>query len=229
MAELNDPYLEIPFYIICDESQSMEGSKLDACNKALPEIHKQVASDPILNDKVRIGIISFSDSAEVLLPLSKMTDVVDFPGLVVKGGTNYGSAFTCLKQTIQDDITTLIAQKDVKVNRPIVFFISGSEPTDTNWQEAHAAVADKNWKFSPHIIFFGFGSVHAETIRQIATKVDKAGKNFAYLVDDNADPGSVLSEIFKEIFRYMLGARIQPDEVGMRLPIAGDGFILLND
>ena len=60
-------------------------------------------------------------------------------------------------------------------------------------------------------------------------KVDKAGKNFAYLVDDNADPGSVLWEILKEIFRYMLGARIQPDEGGMGLPIAGDGFILLND
>ena len=226
---MEGPFPVHPIYIVCDESKSMEGVAIESINHALPKIHKAIACDPIVNDKVRIGVISFSDSAEVLLPLSKTTDVVDFPDLMVKSGTNYGSAFTCLKQTIQDDIIALKAQKDVIVNRPIVFFISGSEPTDANWQAAHNVVADKNWSFSPHIIAFGVGTAHAETIRQVATKVDKAGKNFAYLVDDNADPGSVLWEILKEIFRYMLGARIQPDEGGMGLPIAGDGFILLND
>ena len=229
MAELNDAYQMIPFYIICDESQSMEGSKLDACNTALPEIHNAIASDPIVNDKVRIGVISFSDSAEVLLPLSKMTDVVDFPGLVVKGGTNYGNAFTCLKQTIQADITALKAQGNVKVNRPIVFFISDGEPTDTNWQAAHAAVADKTWSFSPHIISFGVGGAQAETIREVATKVDKAGKNFAYLADDNADPGAVLKEIFKSLLGTIVGSARNPEEGGMHLPVTGPGFIKLDE
>jgi len=229
MAELKDAYQAIPFYIICDESQSMEGTKLEACNKALPEIHKAIASDPIVNDKVRIGVISFSDSAEVLLPLSKMTDVVDFPGLVVKGGTNYGSAFTCLKQTIQDDITALKAQNDVKVSRPIVFFISDGEPTDTNWQTAHAAVADKNWSFSPHIISFGVGGAQAETIREVATKVDRLGKNFAYLADDNADPGAVLKEIFKSLLGSIIGSARNADAGGLDLPIAGPGFIKLDE
>jgi uncharacterized protein YegL len=231
MAEVNDTYQAIPFYIICDESQSMEGSKLDACNKALPEIHKAIASDPIVNDKVRIGVISFSDSAEVLLPLSKMTDVVGFPGLVVKGGTNYGSAFTCLKQTIQDDLTALKAQNEVRVNRPIVFFISDGEPTDTNWQAAHAAVADKNWSFSPHIIAFGVGGAQAETIREVATKVDKMGKNFAYLADDNADPGAVLKEIFKSLLGSIIGsARLAAaGDAGLELPVTGPGFIKLDE
>ena len=136
MAPENDGFQVVPFYIVCDESQSMEGPKLDACNKALPEIHKAIATDPIVNDKVRIGVISFSDTAEVLLPLSKMTDVVDFPGLVVKGGTNYGNAFSCLKSTLQSEISALKASGD-RVNRPIVFFISDGEPTDTNWPVQH--------------------------------------------------------------------------------------------
>jgi uncharacterized protein YegL len=218
-----------PFYIICDESQSMEGSKLDACNIALPGIHKAIAEDPIVNDKVRIGVISFSDSAEVLLPLSKMTDVVDFPGLVVKGGTNYGSAFTCLKQTIQDDITALKAQNDARINRPIVFFISDGEPTDTNWQTAHAAVADKTWSYSPHIIAFGVGGAQAETIREVATKVDRLGKNFAYLADDNADPGAVLKEIFKSLLGTIVGSARNPEAGGMTLPVSGPGFIKLDE
>ena len=206
----------MPIYIICDESQSMEGSKLDACNKALPEIHKAIAGDPIVNDKVRIGVISFSDSAEVLLPLSKMTDVVDFPGLVLKGGSNYESAFTCLKQTIQTDFANLKNKGYANIQRPIVFFISDGEPTDNNWQAAHAAVTDKNWLFSPHIIAFGVSGARAETIRTIAT--GKPGINFAYLADDNADPGAVLKEVLKSLISTIAGSVPTLKESRLHLP-----------
>jgi uncharacterized protein YegL len=195
----------------------MEGLKIDSCNTALREIQQAIASDPIVNDKVRICVISFSDSAEVLLPLSKMTDVVDFPGLVVKGGTNYGSAFTCLKQTIQDDIAASKAQNDVKVNRPIVFFISDGEPTDTNWQAAHAAVVDKNWSFSPHIIAFGVGGAQAETIKKVATK-SRHGNQFAFLADDNANPGAVFKEVFKSFLSTIAGSAPNLNPNGLNAP-----------
>ena len=224
MEESKDSNIVFPIYIICDESQSMEGSKLDAFNKALPEMHKAIASDPFVNDKLRIGIISFSDSAEVLLPLSKMTDIVDTPGLVAKDGTNYGSAFTCLKQTIQDDISALKMQSNTFVNRPIVLFISGSAPTDTEWRTAHAAIADKNWSFSPHIIAIGIGAIQAEMIRDIATKVDKSGTYFAYLVDENAD----LVALFKEIF-FSLSRAIIHNVARFEFPADGFGFIKLNE
>jgi uncharacterized protein YegL len=224
MQESKDPNRVFPIYIICDESQSMEGSKIDAFNKALPEMHKAIASNPIVSDILRLGMIAFSDSAEVLLPLSKMTDLVDLPGLVVKAGTNYGNAFTCLKQTIQEDLAALKAQNEVIVNRPIVLFISGSAPTDTEWRTAHAAVADKNWSFSPHIIAIGFGAIQAETIRDIATKVDKSGTYFAYLVDENADLVALLKEILFSLSRAIIG-------YGGRLefPDHGSGFIKLNE
>ena len=228
MAPDNDGFQVVPFYIVCDESQSMEGPKLDACNKALPEIHKAIATDPIVNDKVRIGVISFSDTAEVLLPLSKMTDVVDFPGLVVKGGTNYGNAFSCLKSTLQSEISALKASGD-RVNRPIVFFISDGEPTDTNWQVQHQEVADKTWPFSPHIISFGVGGAQAQTIKDVATKVDKHNRSFAYLADDNADPGAVLKEIFKSLLGTIVGTARNPDAGGMILPTQGPGFIKLDE
>jgi len=194
-----DRILVMPFYIVCDESQSMGAPGIDACNAALPKIHAAIGSDPIMNDKIRIGVISFSDTAQVLLPLSKMTDVVDFPGLVAKGGTNYGNAFTLLKNTIQTDMADLQKSGERMAIRPIVMFITGGEPTDTNWKAAHAQVADKSWPFSPHIISFGVGGAQADTIREVATQVDKKGKSFAYLADDGADPGAVLTEIFKSL------------------------------
>lgn len=222
MEESKDPNRVFPIYIICDESQSMEGSKIDAFNKALPEMHKAIASDAIVNDILRLGMIAFSDSAEVLLPLSKMTDLVDLPGLVVKAGTNYGNAFTCLKQTIQEDVAALKAQNEVY--RPIVLFISGSAPTDTEWRTAHAAVADKNWSFSPHIIAIGFGAIQAETIRDIATKVDKSGTYFAYLVDENADLVGLCKEILLSLCRAIIGYGGR-----FELPAHGSGFIKLNE
>ena len=108
------------------------------------------------------------------------------------------------------------------MNRPIVFFISDGEPTDTNWKAAHAQVADKSWPFSPHIISFGVGGAQADTIREVATQVDKKGKSFAYLADDNADPGAVLSEIFKSLLQGLWEAAWGR---GMVLPITGPGFI----
>lgn len=228
MAPENDGFQVVPFYIVCDESQSMEGPKLNACNAALPDIHKSIATDPIVNDKVRIGVISFSDTAEVLLPLSKMTDVVDFPGLVVKGGTNYGNAFSCLKSTIQTEIAALKATGD-RVNRPIVFFISDGEPTDSNWQAKHQEVADKSWPYSPHIVSFGVGGAQAQTIRDVATKVDRLGRSFAYLADDNADPGAVLKEIFKSLLGTIVGTARNPDAGGMNLPTQGSGFLKLDE
>ena len=177
----------------------MEGKHIESLNSALRTIHRWISSNPIVNEKVRICVITFSDIAEVFLPLSKMTDVVDFPDLMVKSGTNYGSAFTCLKQTLEDDFTTMKAESNVKIYRPIVFFVSDGEPADTNWQTAHAAVADKSWSFSPHIISFGMGGAQAETIREVATKVNKSGKFFAYLVDDSDMLGAAFNEAFREL------------------------------
>jgi uncharacterized protein YegL len=201
----------------------MEGSKLDACKTALREIYQFVVRDPLVNDKVRISVISFSDSAEVLLPLSKMTDVVDFPVFVVKGGSNYESAFTCLKQTIQTDIANLKNKGCANIQQPIVFFISDGEPTDTNWQAAHAAVADKNWSFSPHIIAFGVGGARVEIIRTVAT--GKASSSFAYFADDNADPGAVLHEVFKSLLSSLIASG--PNQKPIVLNVPRDDFYLV--
>ena len=227
MKDVEDGILIIPFYIICEESQSMEGAKLDACNAGLTKLHWAIASDPQFNDHVRAGVISFSDTAQVLLPLSIMTDVVDLPGLVAKGGTNYGNAFTCLKNTIKTDIPDL-RKSGAKVYRPIVMFITGSEPTDTNWKDTHAQLADKTWPFSPHIISFGVGGAQADTIREVATQVDKNVKSFAYLADDGADPGAVLTGLFRELQSDIAGSAKNPGG-GMVLPVIGPGFIKLDE
>jgi len=59
----------LPFYILCDESASMDANGgIDAVSQFLPQIHAEISSDPLVSDKCRIGLITFSDIAEELLP-----------------------------------------------------------------------------------------------------------------------------------------------------------------
>ena len=59
----------LPFYILCDESGSMDANGgIDAINSGLPELHAAIAGDPLVSDKCRIGLLTFSDIAEELLP-----------------------------------------------------------------------------------------------------------------------------------------------------------------
>lgn len=82
----------LPFYLVCDESGSMKGGSLLAINASLPEIHSEVASNPVVADKTRFCIIGFSGSARMVLPLSDLSTVTDIPMLGYStGGTHYSA------------------------------------------------------------------------------------------------------------------------------------------
>jgi len=188
----------LPFYIVCDESLSMEGAKLDAVNQGLPKLHQAVASDPIVNDKVRVGVISFSDTAEELVPLTKLSDLQQMPGLVSKGSTSYTAAFTVAKSAIDRDVANL-KSNGFQVLRPVIFFISDGEPTSPDWPTAHAALTGESNPYRPHILSFGITGAVGQVIRDVATDNARLGKRFAWLADDNVDPAAVVREIIKSL------------------------------
>ena len=64
-----------PLFIMCDKSSSIGQSGFNAAmNQALLEVHTALART-VGFDHVRLSFLSFSDNAEVLLPLCKATDV----------------------------------------------------------------------------------------------------------------------------------------------------------
>ena len=133
----------LPFYILCDESASMAyNGGIDAINVGLPELHAAIAADPLVSDKSRICLISFSDDAEVLVPLARAADIDQMPGMSERGATCYGEAFRMLKALIPQDIANLRAD-GYQVFRPAVFFISDGEPTDSDWRDSHRELTDR--------------------------------------------------------------------------------------
>ncbi|MGB3442300.1 MAG: hypothetical protein WBA97_26450 [Actinophytocola sp.] len=158
----------LPFYVVCDQSYSM-ADHLDALNDGLAQLHAAVGTDPVVADKTRFCLIGFAGIAEVLQPLCSPSDVVRLVGLASQAGTNFGEAFTLLREAISEDVARLKADA-YQVYRPAVFFLSDGHPTDpAAWPAAYERLTDPEWRARPNIIAFGIGDADAATIGRIGT------------------------------------------------------------
>src|SRR5690242_19700787 len=100
----------LPFYLVVDVSFSMSGSKLEALNRILPTAVDALAQNPILSDKIRIGLIEFSNDARVRLPLcDPLDEQLTLPALTAQGGTSYSAAFRLLRHEIKANVMQLKA------------------------------------------------------------------------------------------------------------------------
>ncbi|MFI0487227.1 VWA domain-containing protein [Actinomadura sp. 9N215] len=187
----------LPFYLVCDESWSMSGEPIKAINDSLPRLHEEIGSNPVVADKTRFCLISFSQEAQVLLELSDLSEVTQIPQLTADGGTSYSSAFDLLRSTIEADIDRLKAGGH-QVLRPAVFFLTDGQPNDSaDWDMAYRRVIDPAWGPRPNILAFGFGDVNSETLKQIATVR-------AFISDETLTPDQALKEFAQSLIRSIV-------------------------
>ncbi len=214
----------LPFYILCDESASMAyNGGIDAINEGLPELHAAIAADPLVSDKSRICLISFSDDAEVLVPLSRAADIDQMPGMQERGATCYGEAFRMLKALIPQDIANLKAD-GYQVFRPAVFFISDGEPTDSDWRDSHRELTDRaSNPHAPNIIAFGVDTADAKTIAEVGAT---GGRTAAFLAETGIDPGNALKEIMRSLTNSIVQSASSSTPT-LVVPPAPDGTIAL--
>lgn len=203
----------LPFYLVCDESYSMAGEPLDEINKQLPEIFTEIASNPTVADKARLGIIGFSDKAEVLLPLADLNDVQQLPQLAPKGATGYGAVFSRLHDTIEQDIRELKAEGHVPF-RPTVFFLTDGQPTDSDWAAAHRRLTSQTFGPRPTILAFGFGDVRSDTLRAVATFR-------AFIADGELSPSNALREFAKQLLNSVVASAVASSAAFSANPAAG--------
>jgi uncharacterized protein YegL len=188
----------LPFYLVCDESSSMSGTPIQAMNDSLPKLHAEIGSNPVVADKTRFCLIGFSSDAQVLLPLADLSTLQTMPGLQASGGTSFSAAFDLLYDTITSDVRELKADGN-QVYRPAVFFLSDGQPTDNDWETAYRRVADPVWSLHPNILAFGFGSVDATTLQQVATVR-------AFVADGSMGPDQALREFAQSLIRAIVNS-----------------------
>ena len=196
----------LPFYLLCDQSFSMKGEKIETLNHALPDLHHEISVNPKVADKAHFGVIGFDNSAAVLLELSDLSDVAEMPELLAEGTTNYTAAFDLLHDTIEKDVRRLKNFRHT-VLRPVVFFLSDGMPTaadgnkdvTSSWTAAYDALVSPDFPAHPNIIAFGIGECDAEIVRYVATF-----KAFIQDKDGAISPADALREFAGSLSRSIV-------------------------
>lgn len=210
----------LPFYLVCDESSSMSGAPIDAINQSLPDLHQEIGGNPVVADKTRFALISFNHNAQVLLPLSDLSNVTSVPGLTASGGTKYSVAFNLLHDTIDQDVAKLKADGH-QVLRPAVFFLTDGQPNDTKeWPATHQRLTAPSWGPRPNILAFGFGQADHTTISQVATVR-------GFIADGTMTPAHALQEFAQSLIRSIVNSGTSAGPQGgmsLQMPDSVPGF-----
>lgn len=161
----------LPFYALCDVSASMrDGARIDALNDAVGATCDAAAMNPVVADRIRFGVVTFSAEAEVALPLCDLGLLDGVPALVARGLTSYAAGFSFLRGTIEADVAQLVAD-GFRVFRPAVFFLTDGRPTDPGhaWRTALARLVDPGFPHRPNIVAFGFGDADRAVLAEVGT------------------------------------------------------------
>ena len=168
--------LVMPFYLICDVSYSMSGD-MRTLNDGVRRLRRAIVAEPVVDDVAQVCVMTFSDSAKVVMPMGQMSEH-EVPELHVEGGTNYGVAFRALAQAIGQDTAKLRAD-GYKVYRPCAFFLTDGLPGDRDWHQTFTSTltydrqTGSGMKAHPIFVPFGFRDAREDVLRQLAYPKDR--------------------------------------------------------
>ena len=195
----------MPFYLICDVSYSMVGD-MAALNDGVQALRRSIVAEPMVDDVAHIALMTFSDTAKMVMPLSQMSET-PMPTLSVEGGTYYGEAFRELARAIPADAAALKAQ-GYRVFRPCAFFLTDGEPLDSDYAETfksaltYNAVTGAGMKQHPVFIPFGYRDAPDDVLRKLAYP---PGKGRWYHIKSQ-DIGQVIKLILDVIMKTVISS-----------------------
>lgn len=186
----------LPFYALCDVSASMrDDGRIDALNSAVGATCDAAAVNPVVADRIRLGVVTFSADAEVALPLCDLGLLDGVPRLVPRGLTSYAAGFSFLRTTIETDVAQLVAD-GFRVFRPAVFFLTDGRPTDPAraWRGALARLVSTSFPHRPNIVAFGFGDADRAILAEVGTVASYVASDAVTAAAAIASFGSLLVE-----------------------------------
>lgn len=199
----------MPFYIVCDVSSSM-APDMGALNKALEDLVNAIRNDPVIDDMTMISVISFSNSAQVEVPLQAPSEVV-LPVLSAGGGTFFGSAWEAYHHAFEWDSAELKAL-GCKVFRPCVFFLTDGEALDGGrWQDTFQRLLTfDNESLTgnaayPYVCAFGFRDASEQSLAEIAYP-DFGLKKGKWFMSHSEEIGQLLAAMADVIGRTVISS-----------------------
>jgi hypothetical protein len=166
-----DGQVIMPFYFLVDVSSSMSRD-VQPLTQAVEDLIRDIQKDPVVDDLVMLGIITFNSSARTVVPLGSPSDLVT-PQFSASGGTNYSAAFEEYHRAFEQDRARLKGQ-GIKVYRPCVFFLTDGEPGDPNYLDTfkrlfgYDPVSKVGNRAFPYFVPYGFREAREDVVKSLA-------------------------------------------------------------
>ena len=125
----------VPVYLVVNTSRTMV-SRLDEVSHLLAHLKDLLLYSPLLADRVRVCLVTFADTAQVVLPLGDLTEVDEVPRLSIGRETRFRPVFDLLARLIDIDSASHMAA-GAHFERPELFLITDGAPADRDWEKGY--------------------------------------------------------------------------------------------
>ena len=161
MEQARNKDQKCPLVLLLDTSGSMDGAPIDELNNAIFKLKDDILCDPILANRLEIGIVAFGNEARIERPIDLISGETVFPTLSVGGLTNLVSGMN-LAISIIEDRKTFYKSNSEQYYRPFIVLITDGAPTNTAEEIEALDVLIQSKSDEKRFIFLPFGTVDAD-------------------------------------------------------------------
>ncbi|MEK8143910.1 hypothetical protein NKH18_24105 [Streptomyces sp. M10(2022)] len=125
-----------------------------------------------MTSAVRLSVLTFSDTAEVRMPLTQVSWQTGVPDLQTGNGCRYEPVFRRLLELVPLE-TERLKQQAARVNRPTVFLLTADDPQDGGqWQDGYQELMRHQYR--PNVVACGIGAIDRRTVARMASPAEFA-------------------------------------------------------
>lgn len=130
MEQTRNKDQKCPVVLLLDTSGSMDGAPIAELNTALTKLKEDILCDPLLANRLEIGIVAFDDEGRIERPIDLISGETNFPNLTIGGVTNLVSGMNIAMSLVEDRKTFYKANGE-QYYRPFIVLITDGAPTNT--------------------------------------------------------------------------------------------------
>lgn len=144
----------LPIYLLLDCSESMAGEAIGQLQKGVAAMVAHLQSDPHAIETAYVSVITFSNEAKQVVPLTEILSFVP-PRLSVRTGSALGAGLEVLLECMKREVrrTSATVKGDYK---PIVVLFSDGQPTD-DWEDVAERIKSQRSPSIANIYAIGCG------------------------------------------------------------------------
>ncbi|MCE2712690.1 MAG: VWA domain-containing protein [Cryomorphaceae bacterium] len=212
MEQARNTDQKCPVVLLLDTSGSMGDEvngvmAINELNDALKSLHEEILSDPVLSQRLEVGIVCFDDDARVEKPIDLISAEGSFPELQPGGTTNVVAGINKAIEIIEERKAFYKSNNEAYYRPFIVLFTDGAPSNSEDEIEAldvqiQTMSDNKKFIFLP----FGVGDADMSLLAKLAAQTSDqrlANKAIAYKMTNATK--------FKEVFEFVsasIGAAI---------------------